>query len=153
MTWSLIDHGLDDLVAHTHAEGISHLAAAALIEHDGRFLLVETAAPDFDTPCGWDLPTGRIRAGETLLTGLERVLLDHYGLDAAAVPPRYLGHNDHREADLDTRIFVFAVTCTNPDSICHTAHVGHRWIDNLSIASTVNNVDHLLRAYYADNVA
>lgn len=50
------------------------------------------------------------------------------------------------------RIFVFAVTAEKPDAICHTAHVGHRWIDNVSISSTVADIDPVLRVYYADNL-
>lgn len=142
---------LADLIDRTHAEGISGIAAAALIEHGGRFLLVETTPPDFDTPPGWELPTGRIRAGETLLDGLDRTLRDHFALDPAHAT-RYLGHNDHDHDDgLTTRIFVFAVTAEKPDAICHTAHVGHRWIDNVSISTTVADIDPVLRVYYADN--
>lgn len=141
---------LDDLVTRSHSAGVTDLAAAALIEHEGRFLLVEAAVRDLEDPPGWELPTGRILPGETVLAGLERILAQHFGFFSIEVT-RYLGHNDHHDADGQTTlVLAFAVTAEHPDSICHTAHIGHRWIDNITIADTVTNVDHLLRAYYAD---
>ncbi|MBT2543287.1 NUDIX domain-containing protein [Streptomyces sp. ISL-44] len=149
---SLFNNGqLDELVIRTHSEGITELAAAALIEHGGRFLLIEAAAPDFDTPPAWELPTGSVWAGETLVMGMHRVLAEHFGFSSAEVD-RYLGHNDHlHDHGKITRVFVFAVTVEHPDSICQSAHLGHRWIDSISISTIVNDIDGMLRVYYADN--
>lgn len=143
---------LDDLAIRTHNEGISNLAAAALIDHEGKFLLVEAPpTADFDTAgARWELPTGRILAGETLFHGLCRVLAEHYGYESVQIS-RYLGHIDRRhEGGYDVRVFTFAVTPEQPDSICRTAHIGHRWIDSDSISRTVEGIDPILRAYYAD---
>ncbi|MFF8917306.1 ATP-binding protein [Streptomyces sp. NPDC015032] len=99
---------LDDLAIRTQNEGISHLAAAALIEHEGRFLLVEAPpTADFDTAgFSWELPTGHIRARETILQGLGRILAEHYGYESVQIN-RYLGHTDHRhEANHDARAFI-----------------------------------------------
>lgn len=152
MNRSVTDDHLHDLVSRTHAEGIEDLAAAALIEHHGLFLLTERVSHNFDTePSSWELPTGRIKSGETLLTGLGRVLSTHFdlGLDRAT---RYLGHQDHLGPDGRlTRVFVFAAIVTDPDTICGTAHIGHRWVDNIAISQTVPDINGLLRAYYADN--
>jgi ADP-ribose pyrophosphatase YjhB (NUDIX family) len=148
----LTGHGqIDELVSRTHSEGITDLATAALIEHQGRFLLIEAAVPDFDTPPRWQLPTGRVWAGETLVMGTHRILAEHFGFSTADIG-RFLGHNDYLDdCGQVTRVFVFAVTVEHPDSICQDSHVGHRWIDTISIADTVNDIDGILRVYYADN--
>ncbi|MFG2525309.1 NUDIX hydrolase [Streptomyces sp. NPDC048527] len=152
MNRSVTDDHLHELVSHTHAEGIEDLAAAALIEHHGLLLLTERVNPNFDTePSSWELPTGPIKPGETLLTGLERVLSTHFALELDQAT-HYLGHQDHPGPDGRlTRVFVFAATVTNPDAICSTAHIGHRWIDNIAISQTVPDINGLLRTYYADN--
>lgn len=48
MNPTVTDDHLHDLVARTYAEGIDDLAAAALIEHHGRFLL--SPSPRTPTP-------------------------------------------------------------------------------------------------------
>ncbi|WP_405736413.1 hypothetical protein OG607_44885 [Streptomyces sp. NBC_01537] len=52
-----------------------------------------------------------------------------------------------------TRVFVsvVAVTVEHPDRICQDAHVGHRWIDTISISGALNSNDDMLRIYYAVN--
>ncbi|MFF4507666.1 hypothetical protein [Streptomyces sp. NPDC001401] len=40
-----------------------------------------------------------------------------------------------------------AVRGEHPDSICHTAHIGHRWIDNIAISDTVDGIISMLRVY------
>ncbi|MFJ9544483.1 NUDIX hydrolase [Streptomyces sp. NPDC101225] len=153
MTSDLFSLGrLDDLVTRTHSEGINELAAAALIEHEGRFLLIEKPSRNFElAPSTWELPTGSVRAGETLTSGMERILAEYSGFSSAEVT-RYLGHDDHAHDDgRIVRVFVFAVTVEHPDSICHTAHIGHRWIDNIAISDTVDGINSMLRVYYADN--
>ncbi|WP_398780287.1 NUDIX domain-containing protein [Streptomyces sp. NBRC 110611] len=42
----------------------------------------------------WELPTGFVRAEETLTSGMERVLAEDFGFSSAEAT-RYLGHNDH----------------------------------------------------------
>lgn len=137
---------LDELVTRSRADGITDLAAAALIEHEGRFLLVEGAMRDLDEPSGWELPSGRVLPGETVTDGLHRILSQQFGYSNAQVT-HFLGFND--DNDTGTRVIAFAVTSPQPDSICWTRRTGHRWIDNITISDTVPDIDHLLRAYYA----
>ncbi|MGV9344869.1 NUDIX hydrolase [Streptomyces spiralis] len=88
---------LDDLATRTHSEGINELAAAALIEQEGRFLLIEKPSRNCElAPSTWELLTGFVRAGETLTSGMERVLAEYFGFSSAEVT-RYLGHNDHAD--------------------------------------------------------
>jgi 8-oxo-dGTP diphosphatase len=132
VTSTLDQQQVDELVTRTHGQGIHDLAAAALIEHGGRFLLVEKPAPDFGTTVSsWVLPTITVRAGETVTAALERGLSQYCGFDTAQID-RYLSHTDHNEDDGHTvRVFAFAVTVKQPDSICQAGCLGHFWIDTI----------------------
>ncbi len=139
------DDHVAGLVSHAHAGGVLNLAAAALLEHHGRFLLIRAAGPASGDTRGWELPTGGIRAGESVLDGLERMLRDRCELTLDEVAG-YLGHNDHPDG---TRVFCFAVTCTNPETICHYPRIGHHWTESVHLPGFVKDTDHLLRSYYS----
>ncbi len=82
---------------------------------------------------------------------MHRVLAEYFGFSSADIE-RYLGHNDHLdEHGQVTRVFVFAVTVEHPDSICRDSHIGHRWIDSISISDSVSDIGGVLRVDYADN--
>lgn len=118
---------LHDLVACSHAEGVTAMDVAATVDHDGRILLLVEPGLDFidDT---WQLPTGAVLPGETLTDALPQALAA-IGLSLDEVTG-YLGHNDRIDSDGEvTRVFCFAVTVTHPDSICRYARVGHWWAD------------------------
>jgi ADP-ribose pyrophosphatase YjhB (NUDIX family) len=114
---------LHDLVAGSHAEGVTALAVACTVDHDGRILLLVEPGLDFIDNDTWHLPTGPVLPGETLTDALPKALAA-IGLIIDEVTG-YLGHHDRD----DTRVFCFAVTVTDPDSVCRSAHIGHRWAD------------------------
>ncbi|MGH9077495.1 MAG: NUDIX domain-containing protein [Acidimicrobiales bacterium] len=62
------------LVAGSHAEGVTRLAVAAVIEVDERVLLVECPDDAHFTDTACDLPTGVVLPGETLLDAVHRVV-------------------------------------------------------------------------------
>ncbi|WP_425834141.1 hypothetical protein [Streptomyces fractus] len=146
---------LDDLIVQARNEGIGDLAVAALIEHEGRFLLVEAPpTSDFDTAgISWELPTGRIRPNEPLLQGLGRILAEHYSYGLARING-FLGQSDHcHEGGFTVRVFTFAVEPAQPDSICRTAHLGHRWARGEDLVLAVRDISPILQAYYQEYCA
>lgn len=74
---------VDELVTRSHSDGVTDLAAAALIKHDVKFLLVRTATRDLNTPPAWDLPTGPVLPGGTVVDGLHRILAQALGYSNA----------------------------------------------------------------------
>lgn len=56
---------LHSLVTGSHAEGVTAMAVATTVDHDGLVLLIVEPGLDFidDT---WQLPTGPVLPGETL---------------------------------------------------------------------------------------
>lgn len=118
---------LHHLVAGSHAEGVTAIAVASTVDHDGRVLLVVEPGLDFidDT---WQLPTGRVLPGETLIDAIPKALAA-IGLTIDEVTG-YLGHHDRDDTDGQiTRVFCFSVTVTDPHSVCRSAHVSHMWVD------------------------
>jgi hypothetical protein len=130
MTTAITGRLLHDLVAGTHAEGITALAVEAAIDRDDRILLIAEDGTDF-TDVTWRLPGGPVLPGQTLTEALDTtVAAIGLGIDQIT---GYLGHHDHAGA-LATRVFCFAVTVTDPDVICQHAGTGHRW------AATANDL-------------
>ncbi|MET7609406.1 NUDIX domain-containing protein [Streptomyces avermitilis] len=136
---------VDELVTRSHSDGVTELAAAALIEHDAKFLLIRTASQDLDTPPAWDLPAGPVLPGETVVEGLHRILAQALGYSDIEITG-FLGPVDIGSG---RRTFVFSTTVAQPDSICWTGDIPHRWIDNITISDLIPEINHVLRAYYA----
>lgn len=67
---------------------------------------------------------------------------------------RYLGHvNRSLESGYGLRVFLFAVTPNELDSICRSALMGHRWADSRTLARTLTDgMDDILRNYLQDDL-
>ena len=123
MTTAITGRLLHDLVAGSHAEGITALAVEAAIDRDDRILLIAEDGADF-TDVTWRLPGGPVLPGQTLTDALDTtVAAIGLGIDQVT---GYLGHHDHAGAQA-TRVFCFTVTVTDPDVICQYAGTGHGW--------------------------
>ncbi|MFL5997858.1 MAG: NUDIX hydrolase [Streptomyces sp.] len=146
MTDPSLLHQVDELVTRSHSDGLTDLTAAALIEQHGRFLLVHAVLPDLDTPRTWRLPSGPVLPGETVPDGLHRILAQSFGYSDAEITG-FLGIID--ADDSGTRTFVFAVSTGQPDSICRSGHLPHRWIDNITVSDLIPRINPLLHTYYA----
>jgi 8-oxo-dGTP diphosphatase len=121
VTTDLLHH----LVTGTHAEGISAIAVTATLDHDGATLLIVEPGQDFidDT---WQLPSSVVLPAQTLTDALAQTLAG-IGLSIDEVTG-YLGHHDEHDPDsATTRVFNFAVTVTDPSSICRSGRIRHWW--------------------------
>lgn len=116
---------LHDLVAGSHAEGVTAMDVTATVDHDGRVLLITHPGLDLSDDT-WQLPTGPVLPGETLTDAVAKTLAV-IGLDLNQITG-YLGHHDRGDDEI-TRVFGFAVAVTDPHSICRSARIGHRWAD------------------------
>jgi 8-oxo-dGTP diphosphatase len=124
---TVTDALIHQLTASSHAEGVIDLAVACTVDLDGRVLLIIHPDPDpIDTT--WQLPTGPVLPGDTLVDALA-IVLATVGLDINEITG-YLGHDDRVDTDGQiSRMFFFAVTVTDPHSICRSARIGHSWAD------------------------
>lgn len=115
---------LHHLVTGSHAEGVTALAVQAAIGHHTDVLLLADHGTDFIDHT-WQLPAGTVLPGQSLTDALHPVTAT-LGMSINEVTG-YLGHHDDNTGQQVTRTFCFTVTVTDPDAICRSAIIGHRW--------------------------
>ncbi|MFF2952750.1 NUDIX hydrolase [Kitasatospora sp. NPDC057965] len=117
-----------DLAADANAAGITGFVAAAVINHDGRVLLVRRNPDDYMGGL-WEIPSGTVELekGETILDALYRETVEETGLAIREVTG-YIGHFDYQNSrGGTTRQFNFAVTVEKTEPVVLTEHDAHQW--------------------------
>ncbi|MFD0274152.1 NUDIX hydrolase [Kitasatospora sp. NPDC127111] len=115
-----------DLAADAEAAGISGFVAAAVINHDGRILFVRRNPDDYMGGL-WEIPSGTVETGESILDALHRETAEETGLTIDQVTG-YIGHFDYQNSrGGTTRQFNFAVTVEKTEPVVLTEHDAHQW--------------------------
>ncbi|MEV4500866.1 NUDIX hydrolase [Streptomyces klenkii] len=133
---------LDDLARTAERDGITKTVVGAVIaDADGKVLLLHRPADDYLGGL-WELPSGGVDDGETLIEALEREVTEETGLTVTAVNG-YLGHFDYRSGSgRATRQFNFTATVTG-ETVTLTEHDAHLWADHTQqnqVSSAVQTV-------------
>ncbi|AJC62067.1 NUDIX hydrolase [Streptomyces sp. 769] len=121
---------LEDLTRAAERDGINKTVVGAVIaDGDGRVLLLHRMADDYLGGL-WELPSGGVDEGESLIEALQREVAEETGLAVSSVGD-YLGHFDYRSGSgRATRQFNFAATVTEADEpVKLTEHDAHLWAD------------------------
>jgi 8-oxo-dGTP diphosphatase len=120
------DEFLQELAAAAEADAITQLAVRAVIPAAGRVLLL--MCRDDDSVNGmWELPTGMVGPGETLVAAVTRVVREETGLNVARVRS-YLGSLDYQsESGQQVRQYSFVTEVVPTDQITLTRHEAHTW--------------------------
>ncbi|MEV0369364.1 NUDIX hydrolase [Streptomyces sp. NPDC050636] len=114
------------LAEEAEAEGITTFLAAAVVTDADRILLVRRKPDDYMGGL-WEIPSGHVDAGESILDATRRETLEETGLTVASVD-RYLGHFDYENSrGTITRQFNFAVTVSETRPVILTEHDLHQW--------------------------
>ncbi|MFJ4096741.1 NUDIX hydrolase [Kitasatospora sp. NPDC089913] len=114
------------LAADAEAAGITGFVAAAVINHNGRVLLVRRNPDDYMGGM-WEIPSGKVEPGETILDAMYRETTEETGLTVDQVIS-YIGHFDYRNSrGGTTRQFNFAVTVEKSEPVVLTEHDAHQW--------------------------
>lgn len=114
------------LAARAEAEGIARLTVGAVIESEGKVLLLLRREDDF-MPGIFELPSGRVEDGEGLLEALVREVAEETGLTVTGVDA-FLGSFDYVSGSgSPTRQFNFAVTVAALSPIVLSEHADHIW--------------------------
>ncbi len=88
------------------------IAQKAIIEHNGKILLVKEAPNNEGTNPGlWDLPGGRIAFGEKPIDALRREVREEVGLDIEVERPVYLDEWRPKIENLQRQIVGAYVVC------------------------------------------
>ncbi len=124
---------------------------AIIIDRQGRMLVVKRSNTDPLYSGKWDLPGGRVEAGETVETALGRETMEEVGLHL--VDPRlFFATSDVRSGISKTWIFFVATLQKDADVALGDEHDEYKWIQP-STLPTYTDYDILLRlhAYATDN--
>ncbi|KUN02117.1 DNA mismatch repair protein MutT [Streptomyces yokosukanensis] len=120
---------LDDLARTAARDGIEKTVVGGVIaSEDGKVLLLHRPADDYLGGL-WELPSGGVETGESLIEALEREVAEETGLTVTEVDT-YLGHFDYRSGSgRRTRQYNFAATVTGR-TVQLSEHDAHLWADN-----------------------
>ncbi|MFB6813719.1 NUDIX domain-containing protein [Streptomyces sp. NPDC056347] len=117
---------LTGLVSNAQADGITGFVAAAVVTDANRVLLVRRRPDDYMGGL-WEVPSGKVEDGETILEALHRETTEETGLIIDTVNG-YIGHFDYANSRGGiTRQFNFAVTVKNTEPVVLTEHDAHQW--------------------------
>ncbi|MFI9272616.1 NUDIX hydrolase [Kitasatospora sp. NPDC052896] len=114
------------LVSDAQQDGITGFVAAAIVTEADRILLVQRKPEDFMGGM-WEIPSGKVEEGETILEALRRETTEETGLTIETVNG-YLGHFDYPNSrGGTTRQFNFAVTVEKTEPVVLAEHDAHQW--------------------------
>ncbi|WP_329563740.1 NUDIX hydrolase [Kitasatospora sp. NBC_01266] len=117
---------LAGLVSEAKRDGITSFVAAAIVTDADRVLLVRRKPDDFMGGM-WEIPSGKVEEGETVLLALHRETAEETCLIIDSVHS-YVGHFDYPNSrGGTTRQFNFAVTVEKTEPVILTEHDAHQW--------------------------
>ena len=136
------------LVADAQRDGVQQLVVGAVIDDDGRVLLLRRPGDDFMGGI-WELPSGKVEPGETLEQAVVREVEEETGLQVTGVG-RYVDSFDYRSGSGKlSRQFNFAVECDASEPVRLTEHTAHSWAALGAAAPVTDAVAQTLASYRA----
>jgi len=116
----------DALMSQARADGVQRFVVGAVVGRNRQALLIRRRADDFMGGM-FELPGGKVEAGETLLAALHRELAEEIGCAPRTIVKACTSFDYRSKSGALTRQFNFVVTidaaCTIRLSSDHDAHV------------------------------
>lgn len=139
----MIDSGLlDQLVEEADLDGVAQLVVGAVVEDDGKVLLLRRPADDFMGGI-FELPSGKAEPGEDLKSALVREVEEETGLQVA-VATAYLGSFDYLSGSgKKSRQFNFVVAVEATEPVVLQEHDEFQWApieEELPVTDAVKTV-------------
>lgn len=137
---------LDRLTVEAKHDGVQRLVVGAVVEYEGRVLLLQRPANEFMGGI-FELPSGRVELGEALDTALIREVKEETGLDATEIHD-YIGSFDYLSSSGEkSRQFNFAVYIKTPKPIELQEHDSYHWAPLTEELPVTNSVKEVLDRY------
>lgn len=134
------------LTAEADLDGVQQLVVGGVVQHDGKVLLLQRPEGDFMGSI-FELPSGKVEAGESLDAALIREVKEETGLDVTAVRD-YLGSFDYAGGSgRRSRQFNFAVDVSAPEPIELQEHDAYTWTALVDDPPVTDAVKHVLSKY------
>jgi 8-oxo-dGTP diphosphatase len=120
------DEFLKELTAAAAADAITQLTVTTVIPAFGRVLLLKCR--DDDSLDGmWELPTGTVELGETLVEAVTRIIQRETGLHVVRVRSFLSSRDYHSAGGHQVRQYSFVTEVAQTDQITLTRHGAHTW--------------------------
>lgn len=117
---------LEQLTAEAERDGVQQLVVGAVVQHDGKVLLLQRPEDDFMGGI-FELPSGKVEPGEALDTALVREVAEETGLSVTAIRD-FLGSFDYQSGSgKKSRQFNFAVDVAAPEPVILQGHDAYVW--------------------------
>jgi 8-oxo-dGTP diphosphatase len=130
------------LARQAQADSIQQLVVGAVIQDNGRVLILQRPATDFMGGI-WELPSGKVEPDETLEQAIRREVLEETGLTVTVIS-RSLGSFDYQSGSgKRSRQYNFAVDVERPGPVRLTEHGAYEWkriSDDLPVTESVKAV-------------
>jgi len=138
---------IERLTAEAEADGVQQLVVGAVVQHDKKVLLLQRPEDDFMGGI-FELPSGKVEAGEQLDAALIREVKEETGLDVSRIAD-YLGFFDYTSGSgKKSRQFNFAVDVTTPEPIALQEHDAYQWTPLAEEAPVTDAVKEVLAKYH-----
>ncbi|WP_329429557.1 NUDIX domain-containing protein [Streptosporangium sp. NBC_01495] len=116
----------EELGAEADRDGVQRFVVGAVVQRDGKVLLLRRPENDFMGGI-FELPSGKVEAGEALDSALIREVKEETGLDVAAIRD-YLGCFDYTSGSgKKSRQFNFAVDVIIAEPVMLQEHDAYTW--------------------------
>ncbi|UQS22869.1 NUDIX domain-containing protein [Amycolatopsis thermalba] len=137
---------IERLTAEAEADGVQQLVVGAVVQHDEKVLLLQRPEDDFMGGI-FELPSGKVEAGEQLDAALIREVKEETGLDVSRIAD-YLGSFDYTSGSgKKSRQFNFAVDVTAPEPILLQEHDAYQWTSLAEEPPVTDAVKEVLAKY------
>lgn len=141
-----------ELVSAAHRDGAFRLVVGAVIVREGRALLLKREDDDFMGGI-YELPSGRVEAGETLSQALRREVEEETGLAIKEVEGFINSFDYESGSGALTRQFNFKVSLTVDRDLALSEHEGYCWagladLDGLPMTESTRGT---VKKYFEDS--
>ncbi|ATL65083.1 NUDIX hydrolase [Nocardia terpenica] len=137
---------LGQLASQAARDEVRQLVVGAVIQFDGKVLLLQRSADDFMGGI-WELPSGKVEPGEALDQALVREVKEETGLDVTRIT-HYLGGFDYASGSGKTsRQFNFVVEVASAEPIVLQEHDAYAWTNLTEELPVTDAVKQILARY------